>query len=504
MKKNIFTLILFLVFVANAYSVNLNYIPTDTSFVWSIKLDNITSKSKISTQEFLNLIFMEKLAISFDNARDDEQVSYSMTNSISSMLNFKQTSRLISTGDTYSLLVDIKDIKKFDLFMLKMARAEDFTIESIYEGKLRYLELDNENILAWDNNVFSIIILSDEGNAENTSLLDIADEIFSREGNINEKTFLALEKDKSWDSAFWMDYEDVFSKQSIWEMMDISLDDYPLFKAKVKKEYKDATLTAKAFIEDYEIKIEVETYTPNTTMDATTLIKKVDQNIYNLVPNSNMGFIAFSLNPEKSGKMLFDFIKDTELEAEMNESLKELGGAKFVADILGIFSGDFVISTTGIDNGEDFFIAMGVKNKKTAIKFIKDLYKTKTDGEELAEIENNGFTVFDMDGVYIAFKDKLAYAVFDEESLSYIINNENNDPLSSEKSSLINDNMFSMFLDIEVLSPLLFGSSADNKFKSATMTSKVLSKTTSNAIITLTSKDKDILKTLLELIEDEF
>ena len=502
MKKNIFTFILFLVFVANAYSVNLNYIPTDTSFVWSIKLDNVTAKSKINTQELLNLMFMDKLASSFDNARDDEQVSYTMTNSISSMLDFSKTSRLISSGDAYSLLIDISDIKKFDLFMLKMARAEDFTIQSIYEGKLRYLELDEENILVWDNNIFSIIILSDD--AENSSLLDIADEIFSREGNLSEKTFLALEKDKSWDSAFWIDYEEILSKNNIWEMMDINLDEYPLFKAKVEKEYKDSTLTAKAFIENYEIKLEVETYTPNTTMDATTLIKKVDKNIYNLVPNDNMGFIAFSLNPEKFGKMLFDFIKGTELESEMNEALNEVGGTKFFADLLGILSGDFVISTTGIDNGEDFFFAMGIKNEKDAIIYIKDLYKSMSDGQELTEIENNGFKVFDMDGTYIAFKDKIAYAVFDEESLSYIINNENNAPLSSEKSSLINDNMLSIFLDIKVLSPLLFGSSSDNKFKSATITSKVLSKTTSNAIITLTSKDKDILKTLLDLIEDEF
>ncbi len=504
MKKNIFTFILFLVFVTNAYSVNLNYIPTDSSFVWSTKLDNITSKSKINTQEFLNLIFMEKLAISFDNARDDDQVSYAMTNSIASMLNFSKTSRLISYGDAYSLLVDIKDIRKFDLFMLKMARAEDFTIESIYEGKLRYLELDEENILAWDNDVFSIIVLSDEGNSENTSLLDIADEIFSREGNISEETFLALEKDKSWDSAFWIDYEEILSKNNMWEMMGINVDDYPIFKAKVEKEYKDATLTAKAFIDNYEIKIEAEAYTPNTTMDATTLIKKVDPYIYNLVPNSNMGFIAFSVDPKELGKMLFSFIKGTEVEAEMNTVLDEVGGTKFVTDLLNVLSGDFVISTTGIDNGEDFFIAMGINNKKNAIKFIKDLYESKFDGEKLAEIENNGFTVLDIDGIYFAFKDKIAYAVFDEESLSYIINNENNDPLPSEKSILINDNMFSIFLNIEALYPLLFGPSSDNKFKSVTMTSKVLSKTTSNGIITLTPKDKDILRTLLELIEDEF
>lgn len=498
MKKNIFTFILFLVFVANAYSVNLSYIPTDTSFVWSIKLDSITSKSEISTQEFLNLIFIDELAIRFDDARDDENVSYAMRNSITSMLDFKKTSRLINTGKTFSLLIDISDIKEFDLFMLKMARAEVFTIEPVYEGKFRYLELDEETIFAWDNNVVSIIVLSDD--AENVNLLDIANQIFSREGNISDETFLALEKDTKWASAFWLDYEMLASEYNLWQMMDI--DDYPKLKAKVEKEYKDAILTAKAFIKNYEIEVEIETYTPNATMDATTLIKQIDKNIYNLVPDNNIGFISFSVNIQELGKMIFEFIKDTEFEEEVNSYLDELGGSVAVFNVINMLSGDFIISTSGLDNGQDFFAVIGVNNEEDAVKFVKDLYESKSDGEELTETINNGFTVFDIDGMYLAFKDNLVYIAADETALSYIMNEINNDSLSSAKSKIINDNMFSMFLNVDVLNALVGSESLDD-FTSFTMTSKVLSKTNSEITFKLNSKDKNILKSLLYLI-DEF
>jgi len=504
MKKNIFTFILFLVFVANAYSVNLNYIPTDASFVWSIKLDKVTSKSKISTQEFLNLIFMDKLATSFDDARDDESVSYAMTNSISSMLDFSKTSRLISIDKAFSLLVDINDIKEFDLFMLKMARAEDFTIESVYDGKLRYLELDDENILAWDNNIFSLIVLSSD--EENVNLLDIADQIFSRVGNINEKTFLALEKDKSWDSAFWLDYEmfvsdyeSIASEYNIWEMLD--LDDYPKLIAKLEKETKDSILTAKAYIKNYEIEVRIEGYSPNATMDPTTLTKKVDKNIYKLIPDNNIGFISFSVDPQELGKMIFSFIKDTELESKMNEALSEMGGSQVLSDVLNILSGDFIVSTTGLDNGQDFFAVIGVNNEKDAVTFVKDLYESKSNGEELVETKNNGFTVFDIEGTYLAFKDDLVYICADEEVLSYILNEINNDSLSKDKSKIINDNMYSMFLNIDILNAL-FGSESLEDFTSYSMTSKPVSKVSSEFVITLTSKNKDILQSLLYLVEE--
>lgn len=494
MKKNIFTFILFLMFVANAYSVDLNYIPTDTSFVWSIKLDKITSKSEISTQEFINLIFMDELSMSFDDARDDESVSYAMTNSIASMLDFSKTSRLVSFDNVYSLLIDIRNIKEFDIFMLKMARAEVFTIESVYEGKLRYLELDDENILAWDNNVVSIIVLSDD--AEDVNLLDIANQIFSREGNINEETFLALEKDTKWDSAFWLDYDMLASEYNLWKMMDI--DDYPMLKAELEKEYKGAILTAKAFINNYEIEVEIEGYTPNATMDATALIKKIDENIYNLVPDDNLGFISFSVNIQELGKMIFEFIKDTEFEEEANSYLVELGGSVAVFNAMNILSGDFIISTSGLDNGRDFFAVIGVNNEEDAVKFVKDLYESKSDGEELTEVMNNGFTVFDIDGMYLAFKDKLVYIAADEVTLSYIMNEINNDSLSRDKSKIINDNMFSMFLNVDVFTTLI---RSDYKLTSLTMTSKVLSKTKSEMIVKLGSKDKDMLKTLLDFIE---
>lgn len=498
MKRNIFTFMLLLVLVAKTYPVDLSYVPSNTGIVFSVKVDSLTSESEITTQELINSLVMNDLAQAFYDDREDRRVSDAMTNSLTSILNFSTTTRVISLDNMYIALFDILNIKEFDLLMLKIARAEDESVIPLYDGKFRYLELDKSTFLAWDNKIFSIIVLESEDNENPNSTLDVISSIFSKESSISNEILLELEADTLWNASLWVDYDSISDKEwysGIWQSLE--LEQYPKLDAKIKAEAIGSTITAKSYFKGKSIEVQIDTYTPNASIDSTTITKKIDKNMYSMTKANDMGFLSLSVKPKEFLQAIMSYLEGTELIDELNAALADSDNKDIIMNVINILTGDIVLSVTGGGRGyydATLFIAFGINSKENAIALLKEFLSKEGMEEDVPGVIDGNFTIFSIDrNQHIIFDEKIVYYVTSTEGLDYILNGANDNPLSQEQSDLIDNSMYSLSINLG-----LFAESIGYLTIAGTPVTKGHNKT----FIILDFNDEDVLNSLLNLLNE--
>ena len=156
-NKIVLTAILFItVFSISAYAVDKKYIPNTANAAISFSLDNLSKKAEGDLQQIFNSLFMQKFADNYLGYRDDEAVAEIMTNKLAQLFDFSKASKIIFLNDykQSSIIIDILDISELDKLMIKMASQEDKLISFSENEKYRYLSLDENILISWNNEVF--------------------------------------------------------------------------------------------------------------------------------------------------------------------------------------------------------------------------------------------------------------------------------------------------------------------------------------------------------------
>ena len=193
-NKTILSAILFVsIFSVSIYAVERKYIPNTADAVISFNLDNLSKKAEGNLQQMLNSLFMQSLADRFLEMRNDEAVAEAMTNKLAQLFDFSKDSKIIFLNDygKLSLMVDILDITELDKLIIKIASQEDKLISFSTNANYRYLSLDENTLISWNNEIFTVSLrgLFFE---DNDNIIDSAENIFKGVGLENEY-FISLE-----------------------------------------------------------------------------------------------------------------------------------------------------------------------------------------------------------------------------------------------------------------------------------------------------------------------
>ena len=468
-NKIVLTAILFItVFSISAYAVDKKYIPNTANAAISFSLDNLSKKAEGDLQQIFNSLFMQKFADNYLGYRDDEAVAEIMTNKLAQLFDFSKASKIIFLNDykQSSIIIDILDIAELDKLMIKMASQEDKLISFSENEKYRYLSLDENILISWNNEVFVLslrgLIFEDDLNIKTS-----ADIIFNSDSLENEY-FISLENDTN-DFYAWADLSILSdSESSLFELCGI--------------------LTAKVNFNDGIADMIFDTYLQNNDYDILSTKKELPEkelleNLYKFVNgDKNYGFLSFRFN--SSSTLVKSFISSF-VNNEISSQLLELC------------------------DGDIFVSAWDTEEENTAILFsmsITDEEKVKNALKTLSDKQEGEIYTIDSDYYYI--NNSILYMVNEESVINSIAKGETpNSTLDEDKLKLANDNMLSLYFNFNTDLGLLFGlEKYIGEFDSLSLTSNILDNNHTQTIAKVDAKDKTkniliIIKTLIENIK---
>ncbi|TXJ14798.1 DUF4836 domain-containing protein [Brachyspira aalborgi] len=483
-KKIVLTAILFItVFSISAYAVDKKYIPNTANAAISFSLDNLSKKAEGDLQQIFNSLFMQKFADNYLGYRDDEAVAETMTNKLAQLFDFSKASKIIFLNDykQSSIIIDILDIAELDKLMIKMASQEDKLISFSENEKYRYLSLDENILISWNNEVFVLslrgLIFEDDLNIKTS-----ADIIFNSDSLENEY-FISLENDTN-DFYAWADLSILSdSESSLFELFGNMPED-------IKDIYKGGILTAKVNFNDGIADMIFDTYLPNNDYDILSTKKELPEeqlleNLYKFVNgDKNYGFLSFRFN--SSSTLVKSFI------------------SSFVNNEISSPSQLFEFC-----DGDIFVSAWDTEEENTAILFsmsITDEEKVKNALKTFSS-EQEG-EIYNIYGDYYYINNSILYMVTEESVINSIAKGETpNSTLDEDKLKLANDNMLSLYFNFNTNLGLLFGlEKYIGEFDSLSLTSNILDNNHIQTIVKVDAKDKTkniliIIKTLIENIK---
>ena len=481
-NKIILSAILFAsVFSISGHAVERKYIPNTADAVLSFNLDNLSKKAEGDLQQILNSLFMQRFADGFLETRDDEAVAEAMTNRLAQLFDFSKDSKIISLNDyrRFALMIDILDITELDKLMIKIASQEDKLISFSSNANYRYLSLDENTLISWNNEIFTVslrgLIFED-----NDNIIDSAENIFNAAGLENEY-FTVLENETN-DCYVWMDLSILSdSESSLFELFGNMSED-------IKDIYKGGILTAKVNFNDGIANMIFDTYLPNNDYDILSIKKELPEkelleNLYKFVNgNKNYGFLSFRFN--SSSTLVKSFISSF-VNNEISSQLLELC------------------------DGDIFVSAWDTEEENTAILFsmsITDEEKVKNALKTLSDKQEGEIYIIDSNYYYI--NNSILYTVNEESVINSIAKGETpNSTLDEDKLKLANDNMLSLYFNFNTDLGLLFGlEKYIGEFDSLSLTSNILDNNHTQTIVKVDAKDKTkniliIIKTLIENIK---
>lgn len=481
-NKIVLTAILFItVFSISAYAVDKKYIPNTANAAISFNLDNLSKKAEGDLQQIFNSLFMQKFADNYLGYRDDEAVAEIMTNKLAQLFDFSKASKIIFLNDykQSSIIIDILDIAELDKLMIKMASQEDKLISFSENEKYRYLSLDENILMSWNNEVFVLslrgLIFEDDLNIKTS-----ADIIFNSDSLENEY-FISLENDTN-DFYAWADLSILSdSESSLFELFGNMSED-------IKDIYKGGILTAKVNFNDGIADMIFDTYLPNNDYDILSTKKELPEkelleNLYKFVNgDKNYGFLSFRFN--SSSTLVKSFISSF-VNNEISSQLLELC------------------------DGDIFVSAWDTEEENTAILFsmsITDEEKVKNALKTFSSEQEGEIYTIDSDYYYI--NNSILYMVNEESVINSIAKGETpNSTLDEDKLKLANDNMLSLYFNFNTDLGLLFGlEKYIGEFDSLSLTSNILDNNHTQTIAKVDAKDKTkniliIIKTLIENIK---
>lgn len=490
-NKIILTAILFItIFTVSAYSVERKYIPNTAEAIFSFNLDSLSKKADSDLQQIFNSAFMQRLADSFLESRDDEKVAEIMTNRLAQLFDFSKDSKIIFLNDygQLAVIIDILNIEELDKLMIKIASQEDKLISFSETVNYRYLRLDENTLISWNNEVFTVSLrgLFFE---DNDNIIYSAENIFK--GNeLENEYFISLENETN-DFYAWVDLSFLSEEDSSLYKLLLELSgDIP---NNVKDIYKDGVLTGKINFNDGEADMVFDTHLPNNDYDISSLKKVLSENIFNFVNGqNNYGFLSFSFDSSALAKIMENIDFGSIFNYEISSQLEKLGvNSSTFFELLG---------------GDIFASAWDTPEETTAVLFsisLKDEAKVKNILEALAEEREDDIYIIEGDYYYI--KDSILYIVNEETVINSIVKGEiPSSKLDEDKLKLAKENMFSFYFEFDIANlGLLFGLDALEDFKSIYLTSNILDNNHTQTVIKWEIKDKTknfltVIKSLIE------
>ena len=487
-NKIILSAILFVsVFSISGYAVERKYIPNTADAVFSFNLNNLSKKAESDSQQILNSLVMQRLANEFLETRNDEAVAEAMTNRLAQLFDFSKDSKIISLNDygRFALMIDVLDITELDKLMIKIASQEDKLISFSSNANYRYLSLDENTLISWNNEIFTVslrgLIFED-----NDNLIDSAENIFNAAGLENEY-FTALENETN-DCYVWMDLSFLSDGEGyLYEfLLGLAGDDIP---ESVKNIYKDGVLTGKINFNNGNSEMVFDTYLPNNTNDISSTKKQLSENIFKFVNGqNNYGFLSLAFNSFAVSNILknmnyISMLFDEETSAKLE---RELGlDAYKLFELLG---GDIFVSGWEIENDKTALLfSISITDEETGKKVLNTLSDSK-EGD-----------IYIKDGDYYYIKDSILYMVNEKSIIDSIVRGETpNTKLDENKLKLARENMFSIYLE---LAPFIedFIGGENEGFESLYITSNILDNNHSQTIVRLDANDKT--KNILTIIK---
>lgn len=490
-NKIILTAILFItIFTVSAYSVERKYIPNTAEAIFSFNLESLSKKADSDLQQIFNSAFMQRLADSFLESRDDEKVAEIMTNRLAQLFDFSKDSKIIFLNDygQLAVIIDILNIEELDKLMIKIASQEDKLISFSETVNYRYLRLDENTLISWNNEVFTVSLrgLFFE---DNDNIIYSAENIFK--GNeLENEYFISLENETN-DFYAWVDLSFLSEEDSSLYKLLLELSgDIP---NNVKDIYKDGVLTGKINFNDGEADMVFDTHLPNNDYDISSLKKVLSENIFNFVNGqNNYGFLSFSFDSSALAKIMENIDFGSIFNYEISSQLEKLGvNSSAFFELLG---------------GDIFASAWDTPEETTAVLFsisLKDEAKVKNILEALAEEREDDIYIIEGDYYYI--KDSILYIVNEETVINSIVKGEiPSSKLDEDKLKLAKENMFSFYFEFDIANlGLLFGLDALEDFKSIYLTSNILDNNHTQTVIKCEIKDKTknfltVIKSLIE------
>lgn len=490
-NKIILTAILFItIFTVSAYSVERKYIPNTAGAIFSFNLESLSKKADSDLQQIFNSAFMQRLADSFLESRDDEKVAEIMTNRLAQLFDFSKDSKIIFLNDygQLAVIIDILNIEELDKLMIKIASQEDKLISFSETVNYRYLRLDENTLISWNNEVFTVSLrgLFFE---DNDNIIYSAENIFK--GNeLENEYFISLENETN-DFYAWVDLSFLSEEDSSLYKLLLELSgDIP---NNVKDIYKDGVLTGKINFNDGEADMVFDTHLPNNDYDISSLKKVLSENIFNFVNGqNNYGFLSFSFDSLALAKIMENIDFGSIFNYEISSQLEKLGvNSSTFFELLG---------------GDIFASAWDTPEETTAVLFsisLKDEAKVKNILEALAEEREDDIYIIEGDYYYI--KDSILYIVNEETVINSIVKGEiPSSKLDEDKLKLAKENMFSFYFEFDIANlGLLFGLDALEDFKSIYLTSNILDNNHTQTVIKWEIKDKTknfltVIKSLIE------
>lgn len=490
-NKIILTAILFItIFTVSAYSVERKYIPNTAEAIFSFNLESLSKKADSDLQQIFNSAFMQRLADSFLESRDDEKVAEIMTNRLAQLFDFSKDSKIIFLNDygQLAVIIDILNIEELDKLMIKIASQEDKLISFSETVNYRYLRLDENTLISWNNEVFTVSLrgLFFE---DNDNIIYSAENIFK--GNeLENEYFISLENETN-DFYAWVDLSFLSEEDSSLYKLLLELSgDIP---NNVKDIYKDGVLTGKINFNDGEADMVFDTHLPNNDYDISSLKKVLSENIFNFVNGqNNYGFLSFSFDSSALAKIMENIDFGSIFNYEISSQLEKLGvDSSTFFELLG---------------GDIFASAWDTPEETTAVLFsisLKDEAKVKNILEALAEEREDDIYIIEGDYYYI--KDSILYIVNEETVINSIVKGEiPSSKLDEDKLKLAKENMFSFYFEFDIANlGLLFGLDALEDFKSIYLTSNILDNNHTQTVIKCEIKDKTknfltVIKSLIE------
>lgn len=502
--KNIISIIVLMITLFSTsvvQAVETKYIPNTSQAVFSIKLNELSSKAEINLQKTLNKLFMQKFADNFAAYRDDEYVVEAMTNRLEQILDFSKSSKIVSFNSyqEVAVIIDVLDAAELNRIMIKIASQEDKLISFSDNNNYRYFYLDDTTLISWNDEVFTVETKLDdvywyneELNKEN-DIINIADSIFDTTSPLTNEKFMELENQTN-DFYAWVDLGDCFI---------VDNDEFTKFlfgrsyDSISKESYKDAILTAKVNFNVGNADIVVDTYSPNYPYDSSLLKKELADNIYTFVNGeNNYGFLSLAFNSTELSKHLKTMFGE---EFPFNEDFAQL--EEYGVDVyklIELLGGDiFVSAWDSNENGEpDLLISASITDENT-IKIILDA---------LADNVNND--IYAIGGYSCYVKDSILYMTSNTTIIEKIMNNEMpNVKLDKNKVDLAKNNTFVFYLELNSNLALYgIGDEYTENFESVYLTSNILETNHTQMLIKINTRDKEknalsIIKTFIGGLE---
>lgn len=502
--KNIISIVVLMITLFSTsviQAVETKYVPSTSQAVFSIKLNELSTKAEISLQKTLNKLFMQKFADNFAAYRDDEYVVEAMTNRLEQILDFSKSSKIVSFNSyqEVAVIIDVLDAAELNRIMIKIASQEDKLISFSDNNNYRYFYLDDTTLISWNDEVFTVETKLDdvywyneELNKEN-NIINIADSIFDTTSPLTNEKFTELENQTN-DFYAWVDLGDCFI---------VDNDEFTKFlfgrsyDSISKESYKDAILTAKVNFNVGNADIVVDTYSPNYPYDSSLLKKELADNIYTFVNGeNNYGFLSLAFNSTELSKHLKTMFGE---EFPFNEDFAQL--EEYGVDVyklIELLGGDiFVSAWDSNENGEpDLLISASITDENT-IKIILDA---------LADNVNND--IYAIGGYSCYVKDSILYMTSNTTIIEKIMNNEMpNVKLDKNKVDLAKNNTFVFYLELNSNLALYgIGDEYTENFESVYLTSNILETNHTQMLIKINTRDKEknalsIIKTFIGGLE---